>query len=128
MLYKTIPVKNVARLKDAGDALIHRYDTDEVDDGLDGPEGAFLMSSFDLVSALALAGRVGEARRRFERLLEHAGPLGLFSEEATSDGTALGNYPQAFTHLALIQAAVNLDAAEDEDALHAWASRQPHPG
>jgi alpha,alpha-trehalase len=111
-----------------GEALIHRYDTAEVDDGLDGPEGAFLLVSFDLVSALVLAGRVEEARQRFEGLLEHAGPLGLFSEEATADGTALGNYPQAFTHLALIQAAMNLEYAGDEDALHAWANRQARSG
>jgi GH15 family glucan-1,4-alpha-glucosidase len=108
----------------AGEALVHRYDAEEVDDGVGGPEGAFLMSSFDVVSALVLAGRVEEAGRRFERLLRYAGPLGLFSEEATSDGTALGNYPQAFTHLALIQTAMNLDAAGNEDELHAWATRQ----
>lgn len=104
-------------------ALVHRYDGGRVDDGVEGPEGAFLMCSFDLVSALVLAGRVEEAGRRFERLLEYAGPLGLFSEEASPEDGALGNYPQAFTHLALIQAAMNLDAAGDEDALHAWASR-----
>jgi GH15 family glucan-1,4-alpha-glucosidase len=106
-----------------GDALLHRYDTTQVDDGVAGDEGAFLLSSFDMVSALVLAGRVDEAERRFSRLLELAGPLGLFSEEASPDGEALGNYPQAFTHLALVQAALNLDAAGDRDALHAWASR-----
>lgn len=104
-------------------ALVHRYDGGRVDDGVEGPEGAFLMCSFDLVSALVLAGRVEEAGRRFERLLQYAGPLGLFSEEASPEGDALGNYPQAFTHLALIQAAMNLEAAGDEDALHSWASR-----
>ncbi|OQS17135.1 hypothetical protein B0T36_00470 [Nocardia donostiensis] len=107
-----------------GDALIHRYDLGQVDDGVDGPEGAFLLCSFDLVSALVLAGRAEEAKYRFDRLLEYAGPLGLFSEEATFHGEALGNYPQAFAHLALIQAAMNLDAAGDEDALHAWATRR----
>jgi alpha,alpha-trehalase len=117
-------LERVAEELGEGDALIHRYDGDEVDDGVAGPEGAFLMSSFDLVSALVLAGRVEEAQQRFERLLAHAGPLGLFSEEATADGTSLGNFPQAFTHLALIQAAVNLDAAGNEDELHAWATRQ----
>lgn len=113
----------IAELSD-GDALIHRYHPDEVDDGIDGPEGAFLMCSFDLVSALVLAGRIDEARDRFTRLLEFAGPLGLFSEEATADGVALGNYPQAFAHLALIQAAMNLDAGSDNDALHAWSTRE----
>jgi hypothetical protein len=54
-------------------------------------------------------------------VLDHAGPLGLFSEETSPDGEALGNYLQAFTHLALIEAAMNLDAAGDEEALHGWA-------
>jgi hypothetical protein len=98
-------------------------DAEEVDDGLPGEEGAFLLSSFDVVSALVVAGRVDEARDRFEWLCSRAGPLGLFSEEMAADGTALGNYPQAFTHLALITAAVNLDSAGDGEALHAWAER-----
>lgn len=115
--------ERVAEELGAGDALVYRYDGERVDDGIEGPEGTFLMCSFDLVSVLVLAGRVEEAGRRFERLLGYAGPLGLFSEEATEEGTALGNYPQAFTHLALIQAAMNLDAAEEEEALHAWAAR-----
>jgi alpha,alpha-trehalase len=109
----------------ADGALVYRYDGEQVNDGIEGPEGAFLMCSFDLVSVLVLAGRVEEAGRRFERLLRHAGPLGLFSEEAAPGGESLGNYPQAFTHLALVQAAMNLEAAGDEDALHSWASRQP---
>ncbi|TCJ16832.1 glycoside hydrolase family 15 protein [Rubrobacter taiwanensis] len=108
----------------AGEALLYRYDTTRVDDGVPGHEGAFLMCSFDLVSALVLAGRVEEARRRFEWLLEHASPLGLFSEELSPDGEALGNYPQAFTHLALIEAAMNLDAAGNREALHAWAAER----
>ncbi|HSJ72969.1 MAG TPA: glycoside hydrolase family 15 protein [Miltoncostaeaceae bacterium] len=108
----------------AGGALVRRYDTAEVDDSVAGGEGAFLLSSFNLVSALVLAGRLHEARRRFEWLLERAGPLGLYSEEMSSDGEALGNYPQAFTHLALIQAALNLEAAGDREALHGWAARR----
>ncbi|MET7836354.1 glycoside hydrolase family 15 protein [Micromonospora sediminicola] len=100
--------------------LIRRY---RVDDGLPGTEGAFLLCSFELVSALVLAGRPGEAREIFDRLAGRAGPLGLHPEERAPDGTALGNHPQAFTHLALVEAALNLDAAGDRDALHAWAER-----
>ncbi len=120
----TSTIDRIAEELGAGEALVYRYDSREVDDGLEGPEGAFLMCSFDLVSALVLAGRVEEAGQRFERLLEYAGPLGLFSEEASPEGEALGNYPQAFTHLALIQAAMNLDDAGDREALHAWAARE----
>ncbi len=106
----------------ADDVLVHRYDSGEVDDGLPGKEGAFLLCSFELVSVLVLAGRTDEAAARFHRLCRRSGPLGLFSEEAAPDGTALGNYPQAFTHLALIEAAVNLDAAGSSEELHRWAA------
>ncbi|GGL61810.1 glucoamylase [Streptomyces fumigatiscleroticus] len=103
--------------------LVHRYDPEATDDGIGEPEGGFLLCSFDMVSALVLAGRREEARRRFEALCARAGRFGLFSEEMTADGTLLGNYPQAFTHLALIEAAMNLDAAGNEEELHAWANR-----
>ncbi|MDO3705080.1 glycoside hydrolase family 15 protein [Micromonospora sp. C28SCA-DRY-2] len=103
-----------------GPALIRRY---RADDGLPGAEGAFLLCSFELVSALALAGERKPARQLFDQLSAYAGPLGFYSEQLAADGTALGNYPQAFTHLALIEAALNLDAAGDRDALHAWAER-----
>ncbi|MFB4293367.1 glycoside hydrolase family 15 protein [Nonomuraea sp. ATR24] len=111
-----------ARLGEGG-ALVHRYDPDATGDGVDGPEGAFLMCSFEMVSALVLAGRTAEARDRFETLCARARPLGLFAEEMAADGAMLGNYPQAFTHLALIEAALNLDAAGHTDALHDWASQ-----
>ncbi|MCW3816370.1 glycoside hydrolase family 15 protein [Micromonospora sp. DR5-3] len=101
-------------------ALVRRY---TVDDGLPGEEGGFLLCCFELVSALVLAGRRDEARRVFDRLRGYAGPLGLYAEQLAADGTALGNYPQAFTHLALIEAALNLDGAADRDALHSWADR-----
>ncbi|MDG4838992.1 glycoside hydrolase family 15 protein [Micromonospora sp. WMMD967] len=101
-------------------ALIRRY---AIDDGLPGEEGAFLLCSFELVSALVLAGRRDEAAELFDNLCGYAGPLGLYAEQVDAAGTALGNYPQAFTHLALIEAALNLDGAGDRDALHAWADR-----
>jgi GH15 family glucan-1,4-alpha-glucosidase len=82
-------------------------------DGLPGSEGTFAMCTFWLVDNLAMQGRVDEARSLFERLLTYAGPLGLFSEEIdTSSNTALGNYPQAFTHISLINSAINLQRAE----------------
>ncbi len=94
-------------------ALVSRYRPDETDDGVDhGAEGAFLMCSYWLVDALAHIGEVEEAQRRFERLLGFASPTGLMAEEAdTTTGALLGNYPQAFTHLSLIGAAVNIERA-----------------
>jgi alpha,alpha-trehalase len=104
--------------------LIRRYDTKAAPDGLPGEEGAFLLCSFDLVSVLILAGRVKDAEERFERLLGRAGPLGLFSEEMDATGVMLGNFPQAFTHLALIEAALNVDEWRDRETLHEWATER----
>lgn len=82
-------------------------------DGLPGDEGTFSICTFWLVDNLAMQGRIEEARSLFERLLMYASPLGLFSEEVdTQSGMALGNYPQAFTHIALINSADNLRKAE----------------
>ncbi len=89
------------------------------DDGIDGSEGTFAMCTFWLVDNLAMQGRIDEARSLFERLLSYAGRLGLFSEEIDSQNrTALGNYPQAFTHIALINSAINLQKAEKRLAEH----------
>ena len=105
-------VRAIARRLSSG-VLVRRYRTDEMDDGVShGEEGAFLMCSFWLVDALAHIGEVEQAQRRFERLLAFASPVGLMSEEADMDtGALLGNYPQAFTHLALVSAAVNIERA-----------------
>jgi GH15 family glucan-1,4-alpha-glucosidase len=84
------------------------------DDGLRGTEGTFLACAFWLVENLCFLGRVEEARERFEALLEHAGPLGLYSEELDPvTGEQLGNYPQAFTHIGLINSAVTLQLAQE---------------
>jgi GH15 family glucan-1,4-alpha-glucosidase len=93
------------------DSLVYRYNVDDTDDGLKGDEGTFNICTFWLVEALTRAGRVGEARLIFEKMLGYANHLGLYAEQIGPTGEALGNFPQAFTHLALISAAYNLDKA-----------------
>ncbi len=94
-------------LTDQGFVL--RYRTDETDDGLSGKEGTFLICSFWLVSALAIIDDMQRARDLMERLLRQASPLGLFAEEFDADtGRHLGNFPQAFSHLALIEAGARI--------------------
>jgi len=93
--------------------FVLRYRTDETDDGLSGTEGTFLICSFWLVSALSVIGEAQRARDLMERLLRIASPLGLFAEELDVEtGRHLGNFPQAFSHLALIEAAGRIIAAE----------------
>jgi GH15 family glucan-1,4-alpha-glucosidase len=93
--------------------FVLRYKTDETDDGLSGKEGTFLICSFWLVSALAVIGELQRARDLMERLLRVASPLGLYAEEFDADTARhLGNFPQAFSHLALIQAASRIIVAE----------------
>ncbi|TML45139.1 MAG: glycoside hydrolase family 15 protein, partial [Actinobacteria bacterium] len=88
------------------DGFVLRYRTEETDDGLSGEEGTFLICSFWLVSALAIVGELQRARDLMERLLRIASPLGLYAEEFDAPtGRHLGNFPQAFSHLALIEAA-----------------------
>jgi GH15 family glucan-1,4-alpha-glucosidase len=97
-------------------SLVYRYNISETPDGLAGDEGSFNMCTFWLVEALTRAGRndrvrLETARLIFERMLGYANHLGLYAEETGHSGEALGNFPQAFTHLALISAAFNLDRA-----------------
>ena len=95
------------------DGFVLRYRTDETDDGLSGREGSFLICSFWLVSALAVVGETQQARDLMERLLRVASPLGLYAEEFDAGtGRHLGNFPQAFSHLALIEAAGRIILAE----------------
>jgi GH15 family glucan-1,4-alpha-glucosidase len=105
-------VKAIAEeLTDHGFVL--RYKTDETDDGLSGKEGTFLICSFWLVSALAIVGELQAARDLMERLLRIASPLGLYAEEFDADtGRHLGNFPQAFSHLALMEAAARIIVPE----------------
>src|SRR5881394_4463582 len=93
--------------------FVLRYKVEETDDGLSGKEGSFLICSFWLVSALAATGDLQSARDLMERLLSVASPLGLYAEEFdTSTGRHLGNFPQAFSHLALIEAAARIILSE----------------
>jgi GH15 family glucan-1,4-alpha-glucosidase len=95
------------------DSLVYRYDPAASPDGLRGSEGTFSLCSFAYVDALTRAGRVRDARNAFEKMLTYANHVGLYSEEIALTGEQIGNFPQAFTHLALIDAAVALDAAMD---------------
>jgi GH15 family glucan-1,4-alpha-glucosidase len=95
------------------DGFVLRYRVGETDDGLSGKEGSFLICSFWLVSALAIVGDGQRARDLMEKLLSVASPLGLYAEEFdSSTGRHLGNFPQAFSHLALIEAAARIILAE----------------
>jgi GH15 family glucan-1,4-alpha-glucosidase len=99
--------KNLTR-----DALVHRYDPRAAaDDGLGSQEGAFSACSFWLAESLVRAGRVEEGRLVLEKMLSYSNHVGLFSEEIGATGEALGNFPQAFTHLSLISACYNIDRA-----------------
>jgi GH15 family glucan-1,4-alpha-glucosidase len=93
------------------DSLVYRYDVALSPDGLEGEEGTFSICTFWYVEALARAGRLDEARLAFEKMLTYANHLGLYAEEIGQTGEALGNFPQAFTHLALISAGHFLDRA-----------------
>jgi pentatricopeptide repeat protein len=100
------------------DSLVYRYNPSASPDGLRGSEGTFSMCSFWYVDALARSGYLDEARMVFEKMLTYGNHLGLFSEEIGITGEQLGNFPQAFSHLALINAAINLDYQLDHGAGH----------
>jgi GH15 family glucan-1,4-alpha-glucosidase len=94
--------------------FVRRYKVEETDDGLEGTEGTFLICSFWLVSALSEIGEADRAASLCERLLAHSSPLGLYAEELDArTGRQLGNFPQAFTHLALINAVLHVISQEE---------------
>ncbi len=100
------------------DDLVLRYRVKETDDGLTGEEGTFTICSFWLVSALAVVGHTSRARYLCEKLLSLASPLDLYAEEIDArNGRHLGNYPQAFTHLALINAVIHVIRAESGEPM-----------
>jgi GH15 family glucan-1,4-alpha-glucosidase len=95
---------------------VYRYNPSASPDGLPGSEGTFSICSFWYVDALARAGRLEKARYVFEKMLTYANHLGLYSEEIGPTGEQLGNFPQAFSHLSLIGAAVSLDRTLGDSA------------
>ena len=95
------------------DSLVYRYDPAASPDGLRGSEGTFSLCTFDYVDSLARAGQLEKARNTFEKMLTYANHLGLYSEEIALTGEQIGNFPQAFTHLALIDAAITLNRELD---------------
>lgn len=102
------------------DTLVRRYEVETTVDGLPGSDGSFTACSFWYVECLARAGELEKAQLLFEKLLGYANHLGLYSEELGADGRHLGNFPQAFTHLALISAATYLDRALSGDKNATW--------
>jgi GH15 family glucan-1,4-alpha-glucosidase len=106
------------------DSLVFRYDPAASPDGLLGSEGTFSLCTFLYVDALARTGRIDDARLTFEKMLTYANHLGLYSEEVAANGEQIGNFPQAFTHLALIDAAITLnerlDRASNKNRRSSW--------
>jgi GH15 family glucan-1,4-alpha-glucosidase len=98
------------------DSLVYRYDPKASPDGLRGAEGTFSICTFWFVDALARSGRLDASRLVFEKMLTYANHVGLYAEEIGLTGEQLGNFPQAFTHLSLINAAINLDYQLDHGA------------
>lgn len=105
------------------DFLVYRYRPDEALDGLKGGEGTFSMCTFWYVQCLARAGHLNKARLNFEKMLGYANHLGLYAEQLGMQGEHLGNFPQAFTHLGLISAALSLDRQFDD-----WRNRELNHG
>jgi GH15 family glucan-1,4-alpha-glucosidase len=95
------------------DSLVYRYNPSASPDGLAGNEGTFSLCTFWYVDALARAGRLDDARLTFKKMHTYTNHLGLYSEEISSTGEQLGNFPQAFSHLSMINAAINLDYQMD---------------
>lgn len=110
------------------DSLVYRYDPQASPDGLPGSEGTFSLCTFLYVDALARSGRLDEARLTFSKMLTYGNHLGLYAEEIDPTGRQVGNFPQAFTHLALIAAVLNLDRALDDPRVAAAerAVASPH--
>ena len=106
---------DVIRRELVSDSLVYRYEIGKAAcDGLPGGEGTFSICSFWLVEAMTKAGKLEEAQFLFEKMLTYANHLGLYAEQISPAGEALGNFPQAFTHLALISAAFELDRQLNE--------------
>ena len=105
------------------DSLVYRYNPEASPDGLRGSEGTFSLCTFSYVDSLTRAGRLDDARTAFEKMLTYGNHAGLYSEEIALTGEQIGNFPQAFTHLALIDAAISLDEALSRPAAAAAGVR-----
>ncbi|MGW5326694.1 glycoside hydrolase family 15 protein [Streptomyces sp. NPDC004014] len=110
------------------DSLVYRYDPAASPDGLRGSEGTFNLCSFLYVEALARSGRLLQARHAFDKMLTYANPVGLFAEEIGPSGEQLGNFPQAFTHLSLVSAAMALDEELSRASTMPRDGGTRHPG
>ncbi len=111
------------------DELVLRYRVEETNDGFSGEEGTFTICSFWLVSALTEIGEVTRARALCEKLLSYASPLFLYAEEIDPhSGRHLGNFPQAFSHLALINAVMHLIREDERRSASATVAPIPAPG
>ena len=111
------------------DSLVYRYNPSASPDGLLGEEGTFSICTFWYVDALARSGRLEQARLTLEKMFTYANHVGLYAEEIGLTGEQLGNFPQAFTHLSLINAAINLDGRLDRGtgtAPNRWFPQRPH--
>jgi GH15 family glucan-1,4-alpha-glucosidase len=104
-----------ARLTDER-GLVYRYDTKGGFDGLEGTEGTFVFCTFHLAQALAMADQSQRARKVFERVVTYVNDVGLLAEEVDDQGELLGNFPQAFSHIGLVNAAWAISEAEDRAA------------
>ncbi|MDQ0961414.1 GH15 family glucan-1,4-alpha-glucosidase [Streptomyces sp. B4I13] len=109
------------------DSLVYRYDPTASPDGLRGSEGTFNLCSFFHVEALARSGRLNEARHAFDKMPTYANHVGLFAEEIGPSGGQLGNFPQAFTHLALVTAAMALDEELEKEQAGPRHGDRGHP-
>ena len=109
------------------DSLVYRYDPQASPDGLRGSEGTFNLCSFFYVEALARSGRLNQARHAFDKMLTYANHVGLFAEEIGPSGEQLGNFPQAFTHLALVTAAMALDEELEKEQTGPGYGDHGHP-
>ncbi|HEV7210564.1 MAG TPA: glycoside hydrolase family 15 protein [Blastococcus sp.] len=106
------------------DSLVYRYNPEASPDGLRGSEGTFSLCTFTYVDSLTRAGRLDDARTAFEKMLTYGNHAGLYSEEIALTGEQIGNFPQAFTHLALIDAALTLDEALNRPTAAAAGARR----
>ncbi len=116
--YDPMWLETLAAMDDelVSDSLVYRYNPGASPDGLQGKEGTFSLCTFWYVDALARSGRLDDAELVFEKMQTYANHLGLYSEEISATGEQLGNFPQAFSHLALVNAAINLDYQLDHGA------------